>query len=45
VNTPPNLKDGTYIFVAKQSINETTHEKLKNDFAKVLNRSNALKKN
>ncbi|MCW8895961.1 MAG: ribonuclease P protein component [Sulfurimonas sp.] len=40
----PMLKDGTYIFVAKQSIIEITHEKLKNDFIKVLNRSNALKK-
>ena len=40
----PTLKDGTYIFVAKQSLNETTHEKLKDDFVKVLNRSNALKK-
>jgi len=38
------LKDGTYIFVAKQTINETTHQKLKNDFEKILNRSNAIKK-
>ncbi|MDD5399817.1 MAG: ribonuclease P protein component [Sulfurimonas sp.] len=38
------LKDGTYIFVAKQTISETTHQKLKNDFEKVLNRSNAINK-
>lgn len=39
----PSLSDGTYIFVAKQSINEITYEKLKNDFIKVLDRSNALR--
>ncbi|DAB27637.1 MAG: ribonuclease P protein component [Sulfurimonas sp. RIFOXYD12_FULL_33_39] len=38
------LNDGTYIFVAKQAINEETHQKLKNDFEKILNRSNAIKK-
>jgi len=30
------LNDGTYIFVAKQAINEETHQKLKNDFEKIL---------
>ncbi len=40
-----SLKDGTYIFVAKQEINEVTYQKLKNDFEKVLNRCNAIKKN
>ncbi|MCK9453944.1 MAG: ribonuclease P protein component [Sulfurimonas sp.] len=40
----PSLKDGTYIFVAKQSINEVTHQKLKNDFKKILNRLNTIKK-
>lgn len=40
-----SLNDGTYIFVAKQTINETTHEKLKDDFLKVLNRSKAMKSN
>ncbi|MCK4973761.1 MAG: ribonuclease P protein component [Sulfurimonas sp.] len=39
-----SLNDGTYIFVAKHSINEITHEKLKNDFLKILNRSKALKR-
>ena len=38
-----SINDGTYIFVAKQSINEITHEKLKDDFLKVLNRSKAIK--
>lgn len=38
------LEDGTYIFVAKQAINETTHEKLKSDFEKVLNRLQTYKK-
>ncbi|MGE4420396.1 MAG: ribonuclease P protein component [Sulfurimonas sp.] len=40
----PLLKDGTYIFVAKQAINDVTYKKLKNDFQKILNRLNALKK-
>lgn len=39
----PSIKDGTYIFVAKQAINEITHEKFIKDFEKVLNRSNAIK--
>ena len=37
------LKDGTYIFVAKQSINEVSHQQLKNDFEKILNKSNCFK--
>ncbi len=37
------LKDGTYIFVAKQSINEISHQQLQNDFKKVLNRSKIFK--
>jgi ribonuclease P protein component len=37
------LVDGTYIFVAKQAINEISHQKLENDFKKVLNRSNSFK--
>ncbi|PLY14989.1 ribonuclease P protein component [Sulfurimonas sp. CVO] len=40
-----SLKNGTYVFVAKQSINEATYQELKNDFEKVLNRSNAIEKN
>jgi ribonuclease P protein component len=40
----PSLKDGTYIFVAKQTINEVTYQKLKNDFEKVLNHLNCIKK-
>jgi len=39
-----SLNDGTYIFVAKHSINEITHEKIKNDFLKILNRSKVLKR-
>lgn len=31
-----SLKDGTYIFVAKQSLIDATHEKLRADFQKVL---------
>lgn len=38
------LKEGTYIFVAKQSINEAPHQKLKSDFEKILNRSHAIRK-
>jgi len=40
----PSLRDGTYIFVAKQLINEISHENLKKDFTKVLNRAKAIKK-
>lgn len=39
-----SLKDGIYIFVAKQTIHETTHQKLKSDFEKILNRLDAVKK-
>ncbi|ABB43802.1 ribonuclease P protein [Sulfurimonas denitrificans DSM 1251] len=38
------LQDGTYIFVAKQTISETSHQKLQNDFEKVLSRLDTLKK-
>ena len=38
-----NLQDGTYIFVAKHSLIESTHEKLKNDFKQIVKRSKALK--
>ena len=38
-----SLKDGTYIFVAKQSINETSHQQLENDFKKILNKSKSFK--
>jgi len=38
------LHQGTYIFVAKQSINETEHKKLKSDFEKVLKRSGVITK-
>ncbi|MDA7817820.1 ribonuclease P protein component [Sulfurimonas sp.] len=37
------LKDGTYIFVAKVAIHETSYETLKKDFTKVLNRTKAIK--
>jgi len=32
-----NLKDGSYVFVAKVGLFETSHKKLQNDFKKVLN--------
>ncbi|MEA2099492.1 MAG: ribonuclease P protein component [Campylobacterota bacterium] len=38
-----NLKDGTYIFVAKQALYDSTHQQLSKDFIKVLNRSKAFK--
>ena len=38
-----NLKDGTYIFVAKQSIIDIPHENLKTDFTKIIKRSKAFK--
>jgi len=38
-----SLKDGNYIFVAKQAINEISHKQLSNDFKKVLNRSKVFK--
>ncbi len=37
-----NLKDGTYIFVAKASLVESTHEKLKKDFIQVIKRSKSF---
>jgi ribonuclease P protein component len=37
-----NLKHGTYIFVAKQSLVESSHEQLTKDFLKVINRSKAF---
>ncbi len=44
VQYSPLLKDGTYIFVAKESINEISHIKLKSDFEKILNRLDTIKK-
>ena len=38
------LSDGTYIFVAKEAINEITYQNLKDDFFKTLKRSNSIKK-
>ncbi|MBU0720762.1 ribonuclease P protein component [bacterium] len=38
-----SLKDGTYIFVAKQSIIESSHENIKNDFQKVLKNGKTFK--
>ncbi|MDQ7067355.1 MAG: ribonuclease P protein component [Sulfurimonas sp.] len=32
----PKLKDGSYVFVAKVGLFDSTHEKLQNDFIKVL---------
>ncbi|MBC8237417.1 MAG: ribonuclease P protein component [Helicobacteraceae bacterium] len=40
-----NLKNGTYIFVAKQSIIEIPHANLEKDFEKVIFRSHAFKEN
>ena len=39
-----SLKDGTYVFVAKDRLIDSSHEKLVNDFTKVLNRSKSLTK-
>ncbi len=36
------LKNGTYIFVAKQAINEVSHLELKSDFLKLLNKSKTI---
>ena len=33
------LKDGTYIFVAKVGLFDSSHEQLMNDFKKVLSRA------
>ncbi len=38
-----SLKDGTYIFVAKQSINEISHQQLEKDFKKILSKSKSFK--
>lgn len=38
------LKDGTYIFVAKQTINETNYQRLKKDFEKIVSRLDALQR-
>lgn len=38
-----NLKDGTYIFVAKQALFDSTHKQLSKDFTKVISRSKAFK--
>ena len=40
-----NLKDGTYIFVAKQSIIEILHDDLEKDFKKIIFKSYAFKEN
>ncbi len=40
-----SLKDGTYIFVAKQSIIDASYTELSNDFSKVIKRSKAFKEN
>jgi len=40
-----SLKDGIYIFVAKQSIIDTSHKQLMNDFHKVVKKSYAFKEN
>jgi len=39
----PNLKDGSYVFVAKVSINEIDHDKFQKDFKKVINRLKVIK--
>jgi len=39
----PSLKDGSYIFVAKQALEESSHEKLSLDFKKVLTRAKTFK--
>jgi len=40
-----NLKDGTYIFVAKQSLIDTPYENLEKDFKKIISRSKAFLSN
>ncbi len=40
-----NLQDGTYIFVAKQSLFDAAHTQLNSDFLKVLTRSKSFKVN
>lgn len=37
------LNDGSYVFVAKTSLYESTYEKLKSDFEKILIKSKAIK--
>ena len=37
-----NLKDGTYVFVAKVGLFNSSHVKFSNDFIKVLKRSKSL---
>jgi len=36
------LKDGTYVFVAKQTIVEASHQQLVKDFKRILSRSKAF---
>lgn len=38
----PRLQDGQYVFVAKQSIIDVSHENLQKDFKKILSKSKAL---
>ncbi|HFB53246.1 MAG TPA: ribonuclease P protein component, partial [Sulfurimonas autotrophica] len=37
-----SLKDGSYIFVAKAGLFDTSHENFKNDFKKILKRAQAI---
>jgi len=37
-----SLKDGTYVFVAKVGLFETSHENFKNDFRKILSRAKTI---
>jgi len=39
----PNLKDGSYIFVAKIAINDVSHDMFSQDFKKVINRLKVTK--
>jgi len=40
-----NLKNGTYIFVAKQSLVDTPYTNLERDFKKVISRNKAFLQN
>ena len=40
-----NLKDGTYIFVAKQSLVTTPHANFEKDFKKVISKNKAFLQN
>ncbi len=44
IQNADKLKDGTYIFVAKEAINKVEFSKIEQDFRYILRKANALKK-